>query len=350
VCSFTLPPLVLGLRAGDNGFTMVPRTACQNRRSCYVIGHAGWYGSVFKTAPDAACGAVFGLLSMAGRANPCERGTGSGGAEQRHPAGVLSWWTGRDSAADIRGRQKRPLEWRANVLPGVVVWPEGQLFMAWPLVYLFGITTSEWSMVKKSLPSILGVLFVLLSPCLAKADFLFISTPSDPNHLHVGQAAVFSVNLQGVDPSDSSTFLSFLAATVSFDSTLLTQGAVISPGSIIPDKSGFVGTPFPDAADGLYDGVFIASTPVSDSGLFFSFALTPSHEGSGSFDFSALAATLASDPNQNDQFTPDSLGLNFVIEGSVATSVPAPASFILLVLGGLTLLATQKSRLALRGL
>src|SRR5689334_2067271 len=112
-------------------------------------------------------------------------------------------------------------------------------------------------------------------PRLSRADFvLSLSSTADVNHLQVGDTVTFDVGLSGVTIGDPTTYLSYLAATIGYDSSLLSPNPFVSPGAIISDPSGFVGTGYPAAADGYYDGVFISSTPISQDGTFFSFQVT----------------------------------------------------------------------------
>jgi hypothetical protein len=203
---------------------------------------------------------------------------------------------------------------------------------------------------KRSFLWLCGMAVLLLAPPASRAGsfLLSVTTSADPNHLHVGDKVTFGVTLSGVDAADPTTYLSYLAATVQYDPTLLSPNPSISPGAIVPDLTGFVGTPLSSGADAFYDGVFLASTPISGSGTFYSFDVTPTAPGSGSLSFSAVAATLASDPNQNDQFTPDTRGLDFQVEGPAGSVVPEPGTWILLLLGGLGACAPLGRRHAFR--
>jgi hypothetical protein len=176
----------------------------------------------------------------------------------------------------------------------------------------------------------------------SRADYILsLSTNADAAHLHVGESVTFDVTLSGVDMGNSNTSLSYLAATISYDNTLLSPNQIVTPGAIIPDTTGFpdilgfVGTGFPDAADGLYEGYNFDQVnpiilPISQNGVFFSFQVTPANPGSGTLVFSAVATTLASDPDQNNQFTPNTVNLDFHIDAS-GTAVPEPSTFILLI-------------------
>jgi hypothetical protein len=188
-------------------------------------------------------------------------------------------------------------------------------------------------------------LLALASPLTARADFvLSIESSADVNHLAVGQAVAFDVRLAGIDPADANTFLNYLAATTQYDSTLLSVTAAVTPGAIAADPLNFLGTPLSGGADGLYDGVFLNSpTPISDSGTFYSFTVTTLRAGTGTLSFSAAAATLLSDPDQNNQFTPTLTSLDITVEGpTVAT--PAPPALALALSGLGAAAATSAGR------
>jgi hypothetical protein len=192
----------------------------------------------------------------------------------------------------------------------------------------------------KLLPWLIAAIVLTTMPASGRAEYILsLSTSADVNHLQLGESVTFDVSLSGIDPSNSGTDLSYLAATIGYDNNLISPNPIVAPAMIIPNRSGFVGTGFPTAADGYYDGVYLASTPISQDGTFFSFQVTTLQAGSGTLSFTATAATLASDSNQNDQFTPQTIGLNFTIEASgPGTVVPEPPTFVLLIssfLGGL---------------
>lgn len=192
----------------------------------------------------------------------------------------------------------------------------------------------------KLLPCFLAAIALTTMPVSGRADYvLSLSTSADVNHLQLGESVTFDVSLSGIDPNNSDTYLSYLAATVSYDNSLLSSPSAVNPGAIVPDLTGFFGTPLSNAADALYDGVYVASTPISSSGAFFSFQVTATAVGSGTLSFSADAATLANASPQNPQLTPDTVSLDFTIEaGGPGTAVPEPPPFVLLIssfLGGL---------------
>jgi hypothetical protein len=189
---------------------------------------------------------------------------------------------------------------------------------------------------KKLLVALLAALAPLgaLAPAQAGSYSLSLSSPADVNHLTVGQSVTFDVNLSGVDPAVMGTFLSYLAATVEYDSTLLGPSTVIAGAIVLDaDPANFTGTGFPsltNKADAFYDSSFPdpLSAPIFESGTFFSFTVMTLAAGDGTISFESAAATLATDPIQTDQFTPDTSSLSFHIETS---AVPEPSSHVLLL-------------------
>lgn len=183
------------------------------------------------------------------------------------------------------------------------------------------------------------------------ADYsLSITTNADANNLHVGDSVTLDVTLSGVATNDSTTYLSYLTATVMYDTTLLSASSPVTPGPIIPDTSahndisGFVDSSSSGAAGGFYEGYNFDNSnpviiPISQSGVFFSFQVTPLQTGAGTLSFlfpgtpdSTAAATLASDPIQTDQIFPHTADLSFAIVASGAgTAVPEPSTFLLLI-------------------
>ncbi len=96
------------------------------------------------------------------------------------------------------------------------------------------------------------------------------SETPDLSHLTVGQTVRFDVQLSGLNPGDQ---LDYLAGTVDFDSNLLGTPTQVAAGAIVPDPTGFVGTPFIGVADAFYDAVFfsVTNTPISSNGTFYTF-------------------------------------------------------------------------------
>lgn len=180
--------------------------------------------------------------------------------------------------------------------------------------------------------------FILLStssPVSTYAGYMLsISSATDVSNLTAGQVVEFDVLLSGVDPANTGTYVSYLAATVNYDNTLLSASPAVTAGSIVTDPVDFVGTSFPNAADAFYDSVYGLDTtaPITQSGVFFTFAVTVDQAGSGTLSFSADSATLASDPDQNDQFSPDTASLDFHI--AAPATAPEPSTFTI-VMGGL---------------
>jgi hypothetical protein len=107
----------------------------------------------------------------------------------------------------------------------------------------------------------------------------------------VGQPATFRVELSGLDVA-SGEFLDFLAATVDLQFSLLGSPTAPTPGSIVPDPTGFLSASFPGTADALYDQLFATTgDPVTTNGVFFEFVVTPLVPGSGAMHFSFVDGT-----------------------------------------------------------
>ncbi len=190
---------------------------------------------------------------------------------------------------------------------------------------------------KKIIAGVLGAFAALFGPPAAWAGpiSLSLSSASDVNQLAVGQTVTFDVVLSGIDPSDPSTFLSFLAANVKEDTALLSAPIAVTPGTAVPEPLNFDGEPLPDgSADAFYDSGFStpASSPIAGNGIFFSFTVTAQSVGTGTISFTpdSVAATFASDLVQNDQFAPDTTPLTFTVLGQAA-AVPAPGALALLL-------------------
>jgi hypothetical protein len=115
-----------------------------------------------------------------------------------------------------------------------------------------------------------------------------------------------------------------LAATVKFDGSLLGT-STITPGSIVPDLTGFQSTSKTGLADANYDALFATSgSRIASNGTFYSFDATVQGTGSGqvSLDFvRAMRGTMD---------VPITAGPALSFSTSV---VPEPASWLLLGIG-----------------
>jgi hypothetical protein len=204
---------------------------------------------------------------------------------------------------------------------------------------------------KKLLTMLLVALAPLVAPARGQAGFLLsVSSSADVNHLTVGQSVTFNVDLSGVTPGDPTSYLSYLAATVKYDTSLLSPSPAITVGAIVPDATNFFPTSFTDKADGFYDSVFgiEPSDPISTNDTFFSFTVTTRAAGDGTISFEADAATFADDPTQTNQFNPDTRSLSFHIGGATA-AVPEPGSLALLLTGVLAVGGALARRRRARG-
>ena len=62
-------------------------------------------------------------------------------------------------------------------------------------------------------------------------SMLSVTSSVNVNNLHVGDLVTFDVKISGIDLSDASTYLSYLAATVGYNSSLLSGGVHSNRGS-----------------------------------------------------------------------------------------------------------------------
>lgn len=198
---------------------------------------------------------------------------------------------------------------------------------------------------------VMAVAALLGGSSLTRATPIMLSLSSetpDLQNLKVGDTVRFDVSLSGLSSGES---LDYLAGTVTFDKNLLGQAANVTPGAIILDPSGFVGSGFAGAADALYDSVFfsLTGTPISTNGIFFSFDVTAQQAGPGtvSFDSSSLAAT-----DGNNSSIPLGAGapLSYEVTPSTIAQAPEPGSLTLLVTAALGMGSVLGLSRAARGL
>ena len=132
--------------------------------------------------------------------------------------------------------------------------------------------------------SVLAIILWVVQPSAQAVTLSLSSSPADLSSLMVNDVVMVDVILGGLGVSES---LDFLGATVSFDPGVFGSPTGISPGAIIPDPTGFIGSASPGLADGLFDAFFTASgtDEITTNGVFFSFDLQVVGSGSGSIDF-----------------------------------------------------------------
>lgn len=189
---------------------------------------------------------------------------------------------------------------------------------------------------------ILASAWLLLGPS-ARADLqLTVSQEAiSPNStdLTVGQPVTFDVSLSGREQTQT---ISFLAATLYFDSSLLGAPSSVTPGDIIPaDASSDSFTPTVGVggeADASYLDVQ-SSIPITSDGVFFTFTVTPLTNGSGTISFSDslgnsyvfTSYTLDGIDGSTIDAGPD---LSYQIGTSNVAPVPEPSSLLVVLFAG----------------
>jgi hypothetical protein len=187
---------------------------------------------------------------------------------------------------------------------------------------------------------LLGIAAMLASQaCMASSLTLSVvqdpSSHADLSALMAGQSVTFDVNLSGLDVTGGQT-LGSLGGTVAFDDTLLGQPLSISPGAVVPDRSGFLTAPVPASgmADASYVSLFSTSGDlITVNGTFFSFTLVvqPGVTGSGvlSLNPSNRGFVAAFDANNNPVAIAPGADLFFSVG---AAAVPEPHTLVMAVI------------------
>ena len=152
---------------------------------------------------------------------------------------------------------------------------------------------------------------------------LSVAAPgTDLNNLTVGQMITFEVSLGGLVAGDA---LGFLAATLSYDDTLL-SAPVIAAGAIVPDTSGFLSSSFPGTADAAYDALLAATgLPITSNGIFFTFEVSVLQAGAGTISFSFVDSQ--GEDSNGAPLPPTTTGGS--LRFGAPTAVPEPSSLLL---------------------
>lgn len=108
-----------------------------------------------------------------------------------------------------------------------------------------------------------------------------------------------------------------------FDGGLLGT-PTITPGSIVPDLSGFKSAATAGLADANYDALFAPGKPIASNGIFYSFDVTALGTGSGRVFLDFVSAM------QGTTNVPITAGPALSFSTS---AVPEPASWLLLGIG-----------------
>ena len=169
---------------------------------------------------------------------------------------------------------------------------------------------------------------------------LSITSPgTDLTHIPVGQTVTFHVDLSGLGTSPVS--LQILAATVTFEQSLLGTATTLTPGPIVPDTSpsafDLAEVVNPNGVFGLYFvPPFSSSLNIAEDGTFYSFSVLAQTAGSGTIGFSAsTAGTRAVDQDFNRIDSTSGLtltGLDYTVVPA-AGAVPEPSTLVGSTLG-----------------
>jgi hypothetical protein len=199
------------------------------------------------------------------------------------------------------------------------------------------------------------VAFVVLlaaHPCMASG--LILSVVQDPSSnvdlsaLQAGQSVVFDVNLSGLDIAGGQE-IGTLGATVVFSQSLLGTPTAISPGTIVPDPTGFLSDLGGGSADATYSLFFSNSgAPIAANGTFFTFSVNvqPSVSGDGILSLNPNEGGFvdAFDTGGNPLTINAGQDLAFSVEGS---AVPEPSGLTMIGIA-MTVIVWLRSRLGRR--
>lgn len=118
------------------------------------------------------------------------------------------------------------------------------------------------------------------STALAVAPLAISFSAPNVSNLPLGVPVNIGVDLSGLGAGDS---LDYVAATVSFNGALFNI-PIVASGVVIPDSAAFVAQGQAGLVDASYDSlVSVSSAKVTQNGRLFSFSVTPTAGGSGTF-------------------------------------------------------------------
>lgn len=173
------------------------------------------------------------------------------------------------------------------------------------------------------------------------AVIISISSPADLSAIAINENVTVNIELVSLPQGLA---LDFLAATVEFDSTLLSDLVVLA-GPIVPNPSfpAFDSSALPGVADASYDSAFDASSQViSETGIFASFSIQGLSAGAGTFSITFADAAVGFDPQ----------GVNIEVRELAYRVVPEMHPIVFVMLAFTTFLSfrtLQELRTFLRG-
>jgi hypothetical protein len=184
----------------------------------------------------------------------------------------------------------------------------------------------------------LVVSLLLIPKCTTAGVVISIQAQGtvDLQNLVVGQVFSVDVILSGLQPAEE---LNYLAASITFDSTLLGDATYVVAGSIVPDLHGFAGFGTSGLADGNYDVLSsLSGARISSIGTLYSFSITAQQVGSDFIDID-LFSLAARDRNDLVVTVDSGAALHYRISGG---AVPEPASWLVFSAIGLAIMQSRR--------